>query len=486
MIAGGIPGTLYLPEPAAGGRAFLDAPERSERPPAVLLAHGFAFDRQGLSGLARALARSGYAVLAVDLQGHGQNRNPYRRSRSRGDSFQGDVAAAIDHLRSSPHVDGSRIVVMGHSMGAGAVLDYATRDSGIDGVVLISGGKVLEGPYRPPNALFLVAEADPSSIRERSAELAARIAGEETLELARTYGRTDRGTAVRLVNVRDANHIDIIWSEAASAEIVAWLDAIFASRAAADRPPGDARLAAAGLLWLALLLVLPGLGEIVGRIAPGPAVLPPPPGAMNLVALALALAVAMPLVANDSPAALLSIEVGDVVIGTLALCGVMLLVAIGIRRRTVLGELAEGGRSSLLAAAVALVAIYALTVPTGVAIHRWTFTPERALIFTGCALALLPFTAAFQLLLRGGSLAVAAAWCAGGRLLVLAALWAGVQLGLFAPVVRLILPGLVVVFVLIEVLAASIYGRSRNRGAIALIEAGWVALLVAASLPVRV
>ncbi|MFQ5417997.1 MAG: alpha/beta hydrolase [Myxococcota bacterium] len=486
MIEGGIPGTIYLPDPDDGSRPFVDVTGRSSRPPVVLLTHGFAFDRQGLSGLARTLARSGYAVLAIDLQGHGQNRNPYRRSRGRGDSFHGDVSAAIDHLRSSPHVDGSRIVVMGHSMGAGAVLDYATRDSGIDGVVLISGGAVLEGPYRPPNALFLVAEADPPLIRERSTALAAHIAGEATLELARTYGRPDRGTAVRLVNVPGANHIDILWNDAAAAEIVTWLDAIFSLPGAADRAPRDSRLAAVGLLWLALLLQLPGLGEIVGRIAPGPLVAPSSRGASGLVALALGFAAAMPLVATDSPAVLLSIDVGDVVIGTLALCGVLLLVAMRLRWGTAAGEIAAGGRRTFLAAAVALVAIYALTVPTGVAIHRWTFTPERAAIFGGCALFLLPFTAAFQLLLRGGTLAEAAAWCAGGRLLVLAALWVGVRLGLFAPVVGLILPVLVLVFVLIEVLAASIYGRSRNRGAIALIEAGWVALIMAASLPVRV
>ena len=32
-LTGGIPGTLFLPEPSQGGRAFLDAPPRAERPP---------------------------------------------------------------------------------------------------------------------------------------------------------------------------------------------------------------------------------------------------------------------------------------------------------------------------------------------------------------------------------------------------------------------------------------------------------------------
>jgi dienelactone hydrolase len=53
------------------------------------------------------------------------------------------TAAEATSRTASPHVDGSRIVVMGHSMGAGASLDYATRVSSIDGAVMISGGSRL-------------------------------------------------------------------------------------------------------------------------------------------------------------------------------------------------------------------------------------------------------------------------------------------------------------------------------------------------------
>jgi alpha-beta hydrolase superfamily lysophospholipase len=174
FLTGGIPGTLFLPDAPAGSLAFLDAVPRAERPPAVLLVHGFASDRLGLSGLARKLAAAGYGVLTIDVQGHGQNRNPFRGSRASDRIFFEDLSAGVDYLRATKHVDGSRIVVMGHSMGAGAVLDYATRDSGIDGAVMISGGWRLDGPYRPPNALFIFASGDPDFIRGRSRKLAAK------------------------------------------------------------------------------------------------------------------------------------------------------------------------------------------------------------------------------------------------------------------------------------------------------------------------
>jgi dienelactone hydrolase len=486
VLAGGIPGTLFLPEPSEGGAAFLDSLPRPERPPAALLMHGFASDRLGLSGLARKLAESGYAVLTIDVQGHGQNRNPYRRSRATGDSFYADLSAAVDYLRASPHVDGSRLVVMGHSMGAEASLDYATRDSGIDGAVMISGGSRLEGPYRPPNALFIFASEDPESIRDHSRRLAARTATVPEIELSRTYGRAPEGTAVRAVEVPDTDHLSIIWSDGAAREIVAWLDGIFGVNLPADRVPGDPRVRVALVIAVAFLLILPGLGQIVGRLV---APMPEPPvrsSAMGLLTLAAALAATMPLLAVGAPGVLLSVEVGDVVVSQFALCGIALLVLLWLQERIPAAALVAGPLSTILGASVAIIAVFALMAPLGVVVHRLTLTPERMLVFLLSALALLPFAVAFQLLLRSGRPLVASLAAVGGRALVLLVLVAGVRIGVMPWVLTFMLPALALAFCFIELLAASIYATSRNVAAIALIDAAWVALIVAVAMPVRI
>jgi len=486
VLAGGIPGTLFLPEPSEGGAAFLDSPPRPERPPAVLLMHGFASDRLGLSGLARKLAESGYAVLTIDVQGHGQNRNPYRRSWATGDSFYADLSAAVDYLRASPHVDGSRLVVMGHSMGAGASLDYATRDSGIDGAVMISGGWRLEGPYRPPNALFIFASEDPEFIRDHSRRLAARIATVPEIELSRTYGRAPAGTAVRAVEVPDTDHLSIVWSDAAAREIVAWLDGIFGVNLPADRVPGDPRMRVTLVIAVAFLLILPGLGQIVGRLVAPMSEPPARSPAMGLLTLAAALAATMPLLAVGAPGVLLSVEVGDVVVSQFALCGIALLVLLRLRERIPAAALVASPLSTILGASLAIIAVFVLMVPLGVVAHRLTLTPERMLVFLLSALALLPFAVAFQLLLRSGRPLVASLAAVGGRALVLLVLVAGVRIGVMPGVVTLMLPPLALVFCFIEVLAASIYATSRNVAAIALIDAAWVALIVAAAMPIRI
>src|SRR5579862_6186692 len=144
FLPGEMPATFYLPgasnQPGPDNPFFDAFPKPpDQRPPAVVLVHGYSSDRDFMSALARRIAQNGYGVLAIDVRGHGENRNSFLESRTY-DGLREDVKNAVDFLRQSSRVDGSRIVVMGHSMGAGAVLDYATYDPGLKGAVMISGG----------------------------------------------------------------------------------------------------------------------------------------------------------------------------------------------------------------------------------------------------------------------------------------------------------------------------------------------------------
>ena len=489
VLDSGMPGTLFLPQPSSGLEPFNDVPPRDARPPAVVLMHGFAGDRMMMSGLARRLARAGYAVLTPDVRGHGQNRVPFPRSRGRSDAFFADLSAAVDFLRRSPQVDGSRIAVMGHSMGASASLDFGTRDSGIDAVVLISGGRRLEGPYAPPNALFVYATGDPEGLRVRVDRIAARmagLAGAEDLVRGETYGSVERGTGVRVVEIPGADHITVVYVDAAHREIVAWLDHVF-GRSPGDSPEGgDARLRAAAIAGFAFVLLLPGLGGLVGRIAQPHAALPAEGGLKGLAAIALLLALAMPLLSVGAPAPILGSEVGDVIGSLFALAGVAALIALFLVRRSNFDGLARAPGAALAAAVVGSMAVYALVQPLGVVAHRLTLTPERTLVFALTALAFLPFELAFSLLLRRGAPARAVANAVLGRVVVLLALVTGVGVGVVPGVVTLMIPALAASFVLIEILAASVYATSRNLSAITLIAAVWLGLVIAATMPVRI
>ena len=143
MLEGGVPATFYLPSEAMEGptsRWGFGEPAEGDGPPALVLVHGFAMDRVSLSSMARSVAEAGYAVLAIDVRGHGENRNAFTAGRGTDAMALEDIGVAVDFLRTSPHVDGNRIVVGGHSMGAGASLVYGGSDPGLDGLILISGG----------------------------------------------------------------------------------------------------------------------------------------------------------------------------------------------------------------------------------------------------------------------------------------------------------------------------------------------------------
>lgn len=485
-LEGGVPATLYLPGDGPGGHAFFETPREGERPAAVVLMHGFAGDRLSMSGFARRLAGAGYAVLNIDAMGHGQNRNPYRRSSYQAGSFAPDLAAAADFLRLHPAVDGSRIAVAGHSMGAGAALDYATRDSGIDAAVLISGGSRLEGPFTPSNALFLYAAGDPERTRKRSQLLAARIAGLQSVEPGRTYGNLEHRDAVRLVEIGGADHQTIVWKQAAVAETVAWLDATFGVERGGAALPSDPRAAWLIPLGLAFLLVLPGVGLLAGRLAPQR----PWPGAegrwVGLGVLAGAFVLIMPLLAPGTPARLVPLEVGDAIASLFALAGLVLLAGIQLRRPELLrGSFAQPLATSW-AAGLALVAVFVLLQPFGMVIHRVTLTPERSLAWLLVTLAFLPLSLAINLLLRRGPVAGASLAVVCGRLVTLLVLALGITVGVVPRVTAFMLPALTGMALVFEALATPLYASSRNILAIAIVDAGWLALVTASIMPIRI
>src|SRR5271165_6418986 len=182
-LEGGIPGTLYLP--GTQNPFFkLVPPPQVLRPPGVVLVHGFTADRKTMSTLARWIAQNGYAVLTIDLRGHGANRNPVDNNFARA-ALRPDVKAAVDFMRQSDRVDGSKIVVIGQSMGADAVLDYAENDPSLQGAVMISGGWTL-GAEPAQNALFIFAQNDPNYIRSTSTAIATHWAGVAQIELGKT------------------------------------------------------------------------------------------------------------------------------------------------------------------------------------------------------------------------------------------------------------------------------------------------------------
>lgn len=113
---------------------------------------------------------------------------------------------------------------------------------------------------------------------------------------------------------------------------------------------------------------------------------------------------AMPLVAEASPAFFVSLQVADIQASWFSIAGGAMIAVMASRGRTDWQRLKEGGLSTILAGLVGFAAVYAMLVPLGPVFRRLTPTPERALAALVSAALYLPFSLAFELILRRGGL----------------------------------------------------------------------------------
>jgi dienelactone hydrolase len=122
--------------------------EEDQTVPGVLLLHQMRGKRQDYSDLIKELVGRGYAVLAMDLRGHGESIKAKDGKERRHQDFEvsefaamvSDAELAVNHLREQPGVDADRIAIVGASIGANAALNAAAKNPAVKSVVLLSPG----------------------------------------------------------------------------------------------------------------------------------------------------------------------------------------------------------------------------------------------------------------------------------------------------------------------------------------------------------
>jgi dipeptidyl aminopeptidase/acylaminoacyl peptidase len=110
---------LIVPDRRGPGR---DEPPRGV--PAVLALHGWGANASTMWPLVDPLVRAGFAVMLLDASCHGDSGDEPFSSLPR---FAEDLAEAAAVLAAHPAVDARRIGLVGHSVGAAAVMLHAAR-----------------------------------------------------------------------------------------------------------------------------------------------------------------------------------------------------------------------------------------------------------------------------------------------------------------------------------------------------------------------
>ena len=127
-------------------KGFLHQPDGAGKRPGLVLCHGFGGSCRGAGHpeLAKALEQAGYAALRFDFRGCGQSEG--RRGDVIVDEEIADLTHAIDFVATQPRVDGSRIGVIGASLGGSVAIEVAARDVRVK--LCIANGSVGNGERR--------------------------------------------------------------------------------------------------------------------------------------------------------------------------------------------------------------------------------------------------------------------------------------------------------------------------------------------------
>ncbi|WP_328532778.1 alpha/beta fold hydrolase [Micromonospora zamorensis] len=361
VTVGGVPMTEVRAGPPTPG----------VRRPGVVIAHGFAGSAQLMRPIADTVARRGAVALLFDFAGHGANpaRLPGAGSNTSAATLDADLDAAVGYLRSRPDVDADGIVLVGHSMGAGAVTRYATGHPEIARTVAISLPEAGElPPGRPTELLLIVGGAEFPAFRRAADDAARRGAS------------TGRRSAVVVPGVE---HISVLFAARTHREIADWLP----GGDGTTRPRPIARLAGAALLVFAFGIgVVPLAALLLPRRATGRRPTDPPSGRepdapaqtdspalsgdqvpfgglLLLFGLAALSAVVGAAVAAVLPTARLPLAVGGHVAGFLLVTGVLLVAGqrwlpgwLGVSQPPP-GTPVSGGRRATARTAVATLAL---------------------------------------------------------------------------------------------------------------------------------
>lgn len=112
-----------------------DAAGDDEPRAAALVIHGWGGSSTDLLPLSEPLLAAGLHVLLLDARAHGRSDDVGLCSMP---GFAEDIRTALTWLRRQPTIDPTRIILVGHSVGAGACLFVASEDPEIAGVVSLA------------------------------------------------------------------------------------------------------------------------------------------------------------------------------------------------------------------------------------------------------------------------------------------------------------------------------------------------------------
>jgi dienelactone hydrolase len=460
-----------------------------ELAPTIVVAHGFSGSAQIMDPLARGLMRAGFTVVTFDFPGHGANATPLSAAATDRESDGDVLERALDDVLGwavkQPEVDRERLALLGHSMGAGAVVQYAADGAAVPvratvTLSLPSADRILPGQALvPPNLLLLFGSLEDS--RFSDAALQGVQAAYPDAVVGQQYGDATAGTAREAQAIPGVEHIGILFSQSTLDATVAWLGpALGVEPAAASIAPV--------LLWALLALLAGGLLLApLGRAVLGAATEGATAGIRGREVLAVVTVAS--LVASVAARLLMPLSdriplaVGGYVATWFLVSGAVVVGCWVWRWRAASGWPAITARSAAGALAATALASAVVVVPGSMSWAPFAVVGARGWLLPVVALAFAAYFAADELLVRRPSLPRRLGLALASRLIAVAVILVSIPL-LGAPGFLILLLPLMVLFLVVLAGYAAVVSRFRNGYlAAVLVQAVPLALLVATTFP---
>lgn len=207
---------------------WLDYPTKKEAHyPVVLFAHQFGADHTIWNEMAKEFNQKGYATLMVDLRGHGKSimkngtvtkisadtrmdhiASAIEESRKNVgfEKITSDLSQWLSRLSNEKEIDMHKLILVGSSLGAGAIIPLMVETDPIALIALSPGGGDAEAiktslMYSETPSLFIAGKDDPLGAQER-----ATLYTKEALRGSLVLISSDGHGAVLLPRVK--NYID--------------------------------------------------------------------------------------------------------------------------------------------------------------------------------------------------------------------------------------------------------------------------------------
>lgn len=460
-----------------------------ERGPTVVVAHGFSGSARIMDPLARGLMRSGLTVVTFDFPGHGANVAPLSAAatqrESSSDVLQETLGEVLAWAVEQPEVDPDRLSLLGHSMGAGAVVQYLVGDAAAPAratvtLSLPSAARIPAGqPLLPPNLLLLFGSLEDS--RFAGAALEGVQAAYPAGVVGQPYGDQAAGTAREARAVPGVEHIGILFSQTTLDATIAWLGpALGAELAPASLAPV--------LLWALLALVAGGLLLVpLARVSLGAATGGPATGIrgravlVTVVAVSLGASIAAWLVMPLSSR--IPLAVGGYVTSWFLAAGALAVAWWLWRWRAAHGWPVITLRSVVGAVAATALASAVVVIPGSMSWTPFAVVGARTWLLPVVTLAFAAYFAGDELLVRRASLPRRLGLALGNRLIAVTVILVSIPL-LGAPGFLILLLPLMVVFLVVLAGYAAVVSHYRNGYlAAVLVQAVPLALMVATTFP---